>query len=65
MSEKVLRDLSGISREFNAHGRQLPLFSRPEIQTILQRLLYVWAMRHPASGYVQGINDLVRVECTR
>jgi len=21
--------------------------------------LYVWAIRHPASGYVQGINDLV------
>lgn len=24
----------------------------------LERLLYVWAIRHPASGYVQGINDL-------
>lgn len=23
------------------------------------RLLYVWHMRHPASGYVQGINDVV------
>ena len=22
------------------------------------RLLYVWHMRHPASGYVQGINDV-------
>lgn len=25
----------------------------------LERVLYVWAIRHPASGYVQGINDLV------
>ena len=25
----------------------------------LQRVLYMWAIRHPASGYVQGINDLV------
>ena len=25
----------------------------------LERILYVWASRHPASGYVQGINDLV------
>ena len=25
----------------------------------LERILYVWALRHPASGYVQGINDLV------
>ena len=22
------------------------------------RILFVWSMRHPASGYVQGINDL-------
>jgi hypothetical protein len=26
---------------------------------ILERILYTWAIRHPASGYVQGINDLV------
>jgi len=25
----------------------------------LQRVLYVWSVRHPASGYVQGLNDLV------
>jgi len=25
----------------------------------LERILYVWSIRHPASGYVQGINDLV------
>ena len=24
----------------------------------LERLLFIWALRHPASGYVQGINDL-------
>ena len=22
------------------------------------RILFTWTMRHPASGYVQGINDL-------
>jgi hypothetical protein len=26
---------------------------------IFERVLYIWAIRHPASGYVQGINDLV------
>ena len=25
----------------------------------LERVLFIWAMRHPASGYVQGINDIV------
>ncbi|KAI9297483.1 RabGAP/TBC [Neoconidiobolus thromboides FSU 785] len=28
------------------------------IQKLLERLLYIWSTRHPASGYVQGINDL-------
>ncbi|KAH8119261.1 RabGAP/TBC [Phellopilus nigrolimitatus] len=28
-------------------------------QRSIERILYVWAIRHPASGYVQGINDLV------
>ena len=36
----------------------MPLFRNPRIQRCLGRLLYVWATRHPASGYVQGINDL-------
>ncbi|KIR75053.1 tbc1 domain family protein [Cryptococcus deuterogattii CA1014] len=30
-----------------------------QTQRSLERILYVWAIRHPASGYVQGINDLV------
>ncbi|KAG9444683.1 hypothetical protein H6P81_016023 [Aristolochia fimbriata] len=34
-------------------------FQQPEIQKSLERILYTWAIRHPASGYVQGINDLV------
>jgi hypothetical protein len=25
----------------------------------MERVLYIWAIRHPASGYVQGINDLM------
>ncbi|CAE7855067.1 TBC1D22B, partial [Symbiodinium microadriaticum] len=25
----------------------------------MERILYVWAIRHPASGYVQGMNDLL------
>ncbi|KAL1413223.1 GTPase-activating protein [Vanrija albida] len=35
-----------------------PLWSCPATQRALERILYVWAIRHPASGYVQGINDL-------
>lgn len=36
----------------------LKLYSYPESQKSLRRILYLWAVRHPASGYVQGINDL-------
>lgn len=35
------------------------LFHIPQVQLALERILYVWATRHPASGYVQGMNDLV------
>ena len=38
---------------------QIPLFRNQRIQQSLSRILYIWAIRHPASSYVQGINDLV------
>lgn len=37
----------------------LPIFQNKIIQDIFQRVLYVWAVRHPGTGYVQGINDLL------
>lgn len=35
------------------------IYQNEKIQKSLERILYCWAIRHPASGYVQGINDLV------
>ncbi|KAI8335259.1 rab-GTPase-TBC domain-containing protein [Choanephora cucurbitarum] len=37
----------------------IPLYQYEATQLCLERILYQWAIRHPASGYVQGINDLV------
>ncbi|TIA79739.1 hypothetical protein E3P98_03133 [Wallemia ichthyophaga] len=34
------------------------LWQNDATQRSLERILYVWSIRHPASGYVQGINDL-------
>ncbi|XP_057958005.1 GTPase-activating protein gyp1 [Malania oleifera] len=34
-------------------------FQQVGVQKSLERILYTWAIRHPASGYVQGINDLL------
>jgi hypothetical protein len=42
--------------------RTLPenlLFRDEVVQQMLVRVLFIWNMRHPASGYVQGINDIV------
>ncbi|XP_020817410.1 TBC1 domain family member 22B [Drosophila serrata] len=38
---------------------QIPLFQQQLVQEMFERVLFIWAIRHPASGYVQGINDLV------
>jgi TBC1 domain family member 2 len=35
-----------------------PLFSTEMLKDALTHILYIWTIRHPASGYVQGINDL-------
>ena len=37
----------------------VPLYNNDLVKSGLERILYCWAVRHPASGYVQGINDLV------
>ncbi|KAK2147459.1 hypothetical protein LSH36_551g00022 [Paralvinella palmiformis] len=37
----------------------IALFQQKVVQEIFERILFIWAIRHPASGYVQGINDLV------
>lgn len=37
----------------------ISLFQQQSVQQMFERILFIWAIRHPASGYVQGINDLV------
>ena len=37
----------------------IELYGYEATQRSLERILYLWAIQHPASGYVQGINDLV------
>lgn len=35
------------------------LYQQTQIQELMERVLFIWAIRHPASGYVQGLNDLI------
>ncbi|XP_054724410.1 TBC1 domain family member 22B-like [Uloborus diversus] len=37
----------------------VPLFQQEIVQEAFERVLYILAIRHPASGYVQGMNDLL------
>ena len=36
------------------------LLRAPRTQLLFERSLFVWSVRHPASGYVQGMNDLMQ-----
>ncbi|KAF3919919.1 hypothetical protein AA313_de0201450 [Arthrobotrys entomopaga] len=48
-----------ISIDIPRTNPHIPLYGHKMTQRCLEKILYVWAIRHPASGYVQGINDLV------
>ena len=56
LDEAIWHQISIDMPRTNPH---LELYSYEATQRSLERILYVWAIRHPASGYVQGINDLV------
>jgi hypothetical protein len=56
LNEAIWHQISIDVPRTNPH---LELYSYEATQRSLERILYVWAVRHPASGYVQGINDLV------
>lgn len=47
-----------ISADVNRTQPECELFRNARIQGLLGRLLFIWNMRHPMSGYVQGINDI-------
>lgn len=56
LDEAVWHQISIDVPRTNPH---IELYGYQATQQSLERILYVWAIRHPASGYVQGINDLV------
>jgi len=38
---------------------EFKVFAYESIRKVMLRVLFIWSMRHPASGYVQGFNDLI------
>lgn len=57
-SEEEAAILRQIEKDVPRTSPGIKWIQDPKLQQSLERMLYVWAVRHPASGYVQGINDL-------
>lgn len=58
-SESDHEILKQIQQDVPRTSPGLVWFKLPGVQRALERVLFIFAVRHPASGYVQGINDLV------
>jgi hypothetical protein len=58
-SEQEQEVLKQIKQDVPRTSPGVSFFKLPPVQASLERVLYAFAVRHPASGYVQGMNDLV------
>eukprot|EP01032_Pedospumella_encystans_P023503 gene23503-26607_t len=52
-------NLSQISIDLPRTSPNVAFFQQSVVQDAMKRILYIWSIRHPASGYVQGMNDLL------
>jgi TBC1 domain family member 2 len=59
MTESELKMYKQILVDVPRTMTEYKLFTYERIRKMILRLLYVWSKRHPASGYVQGFNDLL------
>jgi len=57
--EEDQRNLRQILVDIPRTAPDLPLFHSPEARQSMEHVLYMYAIRHPATGYVQGMNDIV------
>merc|ERR1719261_494851 len=48
-----------VKQHYNPESTMELTEQESKVQECLQRILYIWAIRNPASGYVQGIDGLV------
>lgn len=52
-------NLGQISIDLPRTSPNVAFFQQDIVQDAMKRILYIWSIRHPASGYVQGMNDLL------
>jgi hypothetical protein len=58
MNDTELKIFKQISVDIPRTLTEYKLFTNTKIKNMMLRLLFVWSKRNPASGYVQGFNDL-------
>ncbi len=58
MSQYEIKNFKQIRIDVHRTQPEVQLFASQAVQTMMIRILFAWSMRHPASAYVQGINDL-------
>ncbi|EKG05730.1 GTPase activating protein, putative [Trypanosoma cruzi] len=58
-SESELRMLKQIRKDVPRMSAGVAYLHHKRVMLSIERILYIWALRHPACGYVQGINDLL------
>jgi hypothetical protein len=58
MNEEELKIYVQIQKDIPRTMPESSLFQNEKVKFMLTRILYIWSLRHPASGYVQGFNDL-------
>lgn len=54
-----LETLRQILKDLHRLCPDMPFFQQEKIQKSMERILFIWSIRHPASGYVQGIDDIL------
>lgn len=59
LGSKELQTLKQIRKDIPRMSGGRCYLRHPRVQGSIERILFIWSLRHPACGYVQGMNDLV------
>ena len=57
ITSQELGILKQIRKDLPRTSPELLFFHQKQVQAMMERILYIWSIRHPASEYVQGMND--------
>ena len=57
--QEEITTMKQIRKDIPRTSGGIAFLQHPRVMQSLERVLYIWALRHPACGYVQGMNDLL------